>query len=440
MIKRLASATVLGAVSGLVCVGVRVALNLLQQLLTGSAGLLAESAQRMPPWRRVATPALGGLLAMAVLFLAARMLPREEPVDYIDAIRKQKPIPLLSAVVRVISSGFSIATGAAIGREGSMIQFATACVSGVADLRPTWFPDRRRYLAYGLAAAVGSVYRAPFAGIFFAMEIGFGCLDFRETVPLAVASGMGWMCSRELLRTGPLFAMPQALHLRMAEVLPALLLALTAALLAPLYFRLLHGSAVLAKVPLALVWSGLIVGALSLISTQVWGNGDSAMLAVVSGTPSLRMLACVVLLRLIASTVCVGSGAIGGVFTPTIFLGAGLGSVAASLLHRFQPSADAMLFTLVGLACFLAAVTHAPILSALMAAELTGHLPAVPLLLVLCFGAAWVSRRLEPRSLYAAASDRPTEAASPPAPRLGRRVPYRASRRKTPDNEHRTES
>lgn len=190
LIKRLLSATVLGAVSGLVCVGVRVALNLLQQLLTGSAGLLAESAQHMPPWRRVATPALGGLLAMAVLFLAARMLPREEPVDYVDAIRKQKPIPLLSAVVRVISSGFSIATGAAIGREGSMIQFATACVSGVADLRPTWFPDRRRYLAYGLAAAVGSVYRAPFAGIFFATEIGFGCLDFRETVPLALASGM----------------------------------------------------------------------------------------------------------------------------------------------------------------------------------------------------------------------------------------------------------
>lgn len=234
--------------------------------------------------------------------------------------------------------------------------------------------------------------------------------------------------------------MPQALHLRMAEVLPALLLTLTAALLAPLYFRLLHGSAVLAKVPLALVWSGLMVGALSLVSTQVWGNGDSAMLAVVSGTPSLRMLTGVMLLRLIASTACVGSGAIGGVFTPTIFLGAGLGSVAALLLHRFQPGADAMLFTLVGLACFLAAVTHAPILSALMAAELTGHLSAVPLLLVLCFGAAWVSRRLEPRSLYAAASDRPTEAASPTAPSAEAAVPYRASRRETPDNEHRTES
>jgi CIC family chloride channel protein len=148
--------------------------------------------------------------------------------------------------------------------------------------------------------------------------------------------------------------------------------------------------------PGALLWAGLVVGLLSLLRPAVWGNGDVALLETIAGSTDLRGIASLLLLRLVATALCVGAGTAGGVFTPTLFAGASLGLIAGQLLHVAQPT----LLAVAGLSAFLAAATHAPMTAGLMAVELTGCYELLPLLLVLNFCACFVAKRLSSRLLY----------------------------------------
>lgn len=153
------------------------------------------------------------------------------------------------------------------------------------------------------------------------------------------------------------------------------------------------------------MWAGVVVGLLSLFHPTVWGNGDVALIKVLGAGISLSALAGVLLFRLLATTACVGTGTVGGVFTPTLFAGAAFGAVAASLTHSAQP----VVLALVGLGAFLAAVTHAPWMASLMAVELTGQWHLLPLLLVLNLLAAWTAKRISPHSLYGIATPTPAD-------------------------------
>lgn len=110
-------------------------------------------------------------------------------------------------------------------------------------------------------------------------------------------------------------------------------------------------------------------------------------------------------LRLIATTFCVGTGTVGGVFTPTLFVGAAMGLVAGQMLHLSQP----VLFAVLGLGCFLSAVTHAPWMASFMAVELTGEWHLLPAVIVCNLLASFVAHRISPRSLYAIASHEPLD-------------------------------
>jgi CIC family chloride channel protein len=152
------------------------------------------------------------------------------------------------------------------------------------------------------------------------------------------------------------------------------------------------------RLPVALLWGGLFVGLLSLLRPAVWGNGDVALMNALAGAPALGSVVFLLLIRLLATTACVGVGTVGGVFTPTLFAGASFGLIAGYLLHVDQP----VLLAIAGLSALLAAVTHAPLMASLMAVELTGQYQLLPLLLVVNLGAWFVARSISPRSLYAA--------------------------------------
>src|SRR4030088_2655679 len=127
-------AMALGLTSSLACVVVRLFFRLLQWLVTGHSGLLAQAAEGLPPWYRVITPAFGALAAMAVIWAARRFAKSGNFEEYIEAVRLNGGrIAFLPTLWRTISSAFSVATGAAIGREGSMIQFATAATSWLGE-------------------------------------------------------------------------------------------------------------------------------------------------------------------------------------------------------------------------------------------------------------------------------------------------------------------
>jgi CIC family chloride channel protein len=398
-------AVVLGAASGSACVAVRLFFRLLQWVFVQQTGMLPMAAATLPPARRILTPMIGAALATLVLWMMRRSAPDLRFEEYVEAVRlRDGRIPLLSTVWRTASSAFSVATGAAIGREGSMIQFAAAISSWVGQRSPLRNLSLSRQVAYGAAAAVAAAYQAPFAGVFFAMEIVLGEWAWNDVPRLLLASSTGWLVSRLLLGAGPLFAVRGSLPMT-HDLLWVLPLALVLGASGPVYQKLLHLSGAAKRLPFALLWSGLAVGVLALIEPKVWGNGDAALLGILQDKTMLLSIASVLAYRLVATTFCVGTGTVGGVFTPTLFVGAAFGLVAGHLVHNPEPS----ILAICGMGLLMAAVTHAPFMAALMAVELTGQWHLLTIILPCNLLASLIARTISRESLYAIASPEPAQ-------------------------------
>ena len=283
-----------------------------------------------------------------------------------------------------------------------MIQFAAAISSWIGERSPLRTVPLSRQVAYGAAAAVAAAYQAPIAGVFFVIEIVLGEWAWNDILRLFLASSTGCLMSRLVLGSGPLFPVSGSLPMT-GDLLWVLPLALVLGAVGPAYQKLLHLSGAAKRLPFALLWSGLAVGVLALIEPKVWGNGDAALLGILQNKTMLLGIVSVLVCRLIATTFCVGTGTVGGVFTPTLFAGAALGLATSHLLHNPQPS----ILAICGMGLLMAAVTHAPFMAALMAVELTGQWHLLPILLPCSLLASCIARTISRESLYAIATPEP---------------------------------
>ena len=421
------AAVLLGAVSAFAAAVVRLSFIGLEWVFTHSTAPPPVAGAHLSSVRRLLTPAIGGLLATVVLLLRRRRAHRlgREPrpyVEYVEAVRHgQGVIPFVPNCWRTLSAAFSVATGAAIGREGSMIQFAAAAASLFgrflrAHLPPIEPLNLRLLVAFGVAGGVNTAYNAPVAAVFFAAEIVLGSLDWRELFLLALAAGSGWAVSGAMLGTHTLYPTRVAFTGQGWGLALLPLLAVLFACLGPLYQGLIRSLGAFRAWPWALAGSGLLVGLASLLDPRVWGNGDLGLSAAL-GTPVLPglsiaapALALLLALRLLATTVCVGAGTVGGVFTPTLFAGGAAGALLVHLLPHTVPPFHAALWAIAGMSFLMAAVTHAPIMASLMAVELTGSWRLLPVLLPLNLLTWQVARRLSNHALYAIASQAPAHA------------------------------
>lgn len=399
-LARAAWAILLGAASGLACVAIRLSFRLLQWIFTQQIGALPSVAAMLSPPRRIITPMEGAALVIFITWLTQRFMSIPSFEGYVEAVRlRGGRIPFVSTAWRTLASAFSVATGASIGREGSMIQFAAAVASWIGTKTPIRALSLSQQVAYGVAAAVSAVYQAPIAGVFFATEIVLGEWAWENASPLLLASTSGWFVSRVVLDAGPLFPIAGTLHFTLGFlwIFP---LAVAFGLLGPAYQQLLYYSRAANRLPFALLWGALLTGLLSLIEPKVWGNGDVALLSVMQNKLTLFGVSGLLALRIIATTVCVGTRTVGGVFTPTLFAGAALGLTLAHLFHSREP----LLFAICGMGLLMAAVTHAPLMAAAMAVELTGQWHLAALIVPCTLVASFVARTISRTSLYGIAS------------------------------------
>ena len=413
------AAALIGAASAFGAAVVRLSFIGLEWVLTRSTAHPPVAAAHLPLWRRALTPVIGALLASVVLLVQkrhARRLGREPRpyAEYVESVRHSHgEIPLIPNCWRTLSAAFSVGSGAAVGREGSMIQFAAAiasfCGRWIRRLGGAKPLDLSLLVALGVAGGVTTAYNAPLAAVFFAAEIVLGRIELRELPLLALASGAGWCVSGSILGWTRLYPAHASLLAQRGWLALLPLLAIAFGFVGPLYRWLIRGLGAAKALPLALVWSGLLVGVASVLDPRVWGNGDLGLSAALGRAelPGLSIavpaLGVLLALRLMATTACVGTGTVGGVFTPTLFAGGALGALFGHLLPVSSPT----LWAIVGMSCLMAAVTHAPLMAGFMAVELTGDWPLLPLLLVLNLIAWGVARRLSGDALYAIASQAP---------------------------------
>ena len=420
------AAALVGCVSAAAIIGFRALINLVELGFTGHGGSLVAAARSLSPWHRAATCAIGGLIAGLVLECGLRWAARgpqgAEHIDSMDAAREGGfELNDRTTLVRSASSLLSVGSGASIGREGPMVQLTAWLASRIAGLVRLPAAECNAILVCGIAAGIGAAYHAPGAGVVFALELALGYFARHAIAPVLIAASTACALIYWLVEPHPLYVMPTVTATPTSVVL-ALVLGPVCGGLGWSLLRLLElsrrGFARIRALPLRLAIGGVLVGAISAVLPEVWGNGYSVVSEVLQGRLAWEFVLLLLAAKLLATAISSGSGAIGGVFTPTLFVGATSGYVLAHAgAQWFGPefAGQAGLTAIVGMGAVLASVTHAPMMAIVMVLEMTGQYQlAVPVMMA-CGLAFAVSTHFGTRPLYG----NPIEGAAQP----GRKQP-----------------
>lgn len=377
-------------------------------LLTGHDGSYVESFRQLEWWQRILVPSAGGLLAGLTLCFGSRFKTKASSTDYMEAVVVGSGnLSVKVSLVKSLSALFSGASGASIGREGPLV----ALSSLVASVAGRWmkFPlaRQRQIVACGAAAGIASAYHAPISGAFFVAEIVLGSLAMESFGPLVVSSVIATLTTRAYHGSEALYAAPVFTLRDTREFIPYVILGIGCGLVAPLFLKFLKGSeAVFTKLNLPLylrlALGGAIVGVLAIYRPEVTGNGGVLVFDILNHPGTWQALAVILGCKLLATGATFGSGAVGGVFTPTLFTGAAVGflfgEACRALLPGWQLEPGA--FGLVGMGAFLSAATGAPVMAIIMLFELTLNYQILMPIMLAGVISYYVCRSVTQHSLY----------------------------------------
>lgn len=399
-----------GIIGGLINAGFFLATTWLKLLFLGQDGDPAEIAEWLTPFLRLAVPVLGALAAGLVLHWGGQLVPRQGSSNLLEVVvAGDGRLPFRTNLVRTLSSLLSVASGASIGREGPIAQFSATLASKAGQLTGAP-PFRLRLLvACGAAAGMAAAYNAPVAGAVFAAQILLGNFAMNLFAPLVCSSVVAAVLSRSFFGIEPLYRVPEfelnrVIHLPWFVVLGALSGFLGAAFLRLLRLAERGFGRLNQPIHIRLVLAGLGAGLIAVAMPEVWGNGYAIASRLLEHPPryDLLVLGALLVAKLAAVVLTVGAGTVGGVFTPTLFLGAALGSTFGQALHLagFAPSLPTAAFALAGMGGLLAATTHSPLLAMIMIFEISLNSSLMPALMLACAVGTIVGRRLHAASVY----------------------------------------
>jgi chloride channel protein, CIC family len=403
----------IGVLGGLVNLVFYHATESVKALFLSHEGDPVEVAEMMVGWQRVVTPALGGLLAGLVLYWGLRLVGPQRSSNLLEGVvAGDGRLPFRSAIVKFLSSLISIGSGASIGREGGITQLSATFASKWGQLAH-WHPYRLRLLVgCGAASGISAAYNAPISGAVFAALIVLGNFSMNLFAPLVFSSVVATMVSRSFFGIQPWYSVPPFDLTSVVQLPWFICLGILTGALGAGFLKLLGQSEDLFKrlqipVYLRLALGGLVVGVIALKVPQVWGNGYVVTNRILHqdfpvAAAGLVFLVTVLAAKLVATLATVGSGAVGGVFTPTLFLGASTGAsfgVALRLLHLGEGLPIAA-FAVVGMGSMLSATTRSPLLAMIMILEISLDYSLMPALMLACVVSVLVARNLHPESIY----------------------------------------
>ncbi len=394
-----------GIGTGLAAAALTGLLELVQHAAWGGQGTnLLRAASQASPWRHLTVLIGAGLLVGAAQWLLTR-LTSGNGIDITAAIWFHAGrLPALRTLASATLSVVIVGMGTALGREGAPKQAGAVVANAMSDRMRLSDEERRLLVACGAGAGMAAAYGVPLGGALFALEVLRGMLALRFVLPALVTSLVATGVSWTFLPDAPTYVIPlyRGSVSSAGFALPA---GLVIGLASVAYVRSVawadghkpKGRWRLVAPVLAL---GLL-GAASIPLPQLLGNGRDVAELAFKGQLGAGLLSALLLLRPAATILCLGSGAPGGLFTPSLTVGAMLGGVLGVAWSWLWPGVPAGLFAVLGAGAMLAAITQGPISTVVLMMELTGYARAavVPLLLIVAT-ATLIARTIEPRSIY----------------------------------------
>ena len=365
----------------------------------GEFVIFPHGQQTLLPWMIVAVMGLGGLVSGWLVYTFAPEAEGHGTDAAIDSFHnKRGEIRFRIPVIKTLASAITLGTGGSAGREGPIAQIGAGFGSLLATKLNLTPRDRRILLAAGMGAGVGAIFRAPLAGALFAGEILYRDADLEADVivPSAVSSTVAYsvfcLSLPASLRFSPLFGEHVQFEVAtIMELLPYTCLAIVLALFSVLYIKTFSGMQKLFRnipvVPHLRPMIGAVVAGLVGVSLYfAWGQNADTLAVLGSGygliqkafgdslSLSITLLVFVAFFKIVTTSLTISSGGSGGVFGPSMVIGACLGASVGQGFHAWWPEVvrQPQAFAIVGMAGFFAGCARAPFSTILMVTEMTG--------------------------------------------------------------------
>jgi CIC family chloride channel protein len=360
-------------------------------------------------WHRVLIPAVGSLLMGYLLY---RYFPdaRGSGVPQTKAALYAREGRITAATMfgKFFCTSATLASGIPLGREGPTVQVGAGIASVLGrhlGLRPE---KVKALIPVAAAAAIAAAFNTPLAAVLFALEEIVGDLHAPVLGSVVLASATSWGVLRLLLGNDPLFKVPQYQLVNPWEFVIYAVLGVAGGLLSVAFTKLLLGMRERflkfprRTLPFQPVIGGVLVGTMGWFVPQVLGVGYEHVGAVLNGGMALRLMVLLLILKLFAVTTSYASGNAGGIFGPSLFLGAMLGGAIGTIAHNLFPYhvATAGAYALVGMGTAFAGIVRAPMTSVVMIFEITRDYAVIVPLMISNLVSFFISSRLQKQAIY----------------------------------------
>ncbi len=349
-------------------------------------GQLADNGlSALGDWRVVLIPAIGGLFIGPIIYFLAREAKGHGVPEVMLAIETEGGrIRPRVAVVKSLASALTIGSGGSVGREGPIVQIASAIGSTVGQVARLSDANVRLLVAAGAAGGISATFNAPIAGVFFALEVILRHFNVRNFSVVVLSSVVADAIGHAYFGDHPAFLIPEY-RLESALEFPLYgLLGIVAAVAALVFVWILYKSEdIFDRLPVP-EWGRTAIGGLGVGLLGLWfvdlfavgygsGPSESAIPSALAGDRSLQVLVALAGLKMLATSVTIGSGGSGGVFAPSLFIGAMLGGAFGDVANRIWPgvTAPSGAYAMVGMAAVFAGAARAPITSIIILFEMT---------------------------------------------------------------------
>jgi CIC family chloride channel protein len=398
-------ASMIGIGTGLASIAFKVLIEIINGLFFIQSSRVLKSL--LGEYYLILLPALGGLLAGSIVYFWGREK-GGYGVSEVMAVVDQDGIMKAGPVwAKTFASAVTIGSGGSAGLHGPIVHIGSS-IGSVVGQKFQVSPDiLRTLLACGAAGGISATFNAPIGGVLFAQEVILGRFSSSNFILIVISSLISAIISRVYWGDYPSFMVPPYELITPGELLFYLVLGVLAGTLAVIFIKALYSAEDLFKqIPLPdylkPALGGLLVGLMGVYYPQIFGVGYESVEGILSNDLSWYLVVILMGAKLIATSLTLGSGGLGGVFAPSLYMGSMLGGSYGYLLNQLFPSMTALpgAYALVGMAGVFAGIAQAPITAIIIIFEMTGDYKVVLPLMLVCVISALVARGICPESIY----------------------------------------
>jgi len=405
-------AIVIGVLGGMGAIGVRFLIHAIMHLSLGNEYQILIGA--IPWYYLILTPAIGGAIVGPTIYFFAREAKGHGVPEVMESVVKRGGIIRKRvAFVKAIATSICIGTGGSTGREGPIVQIGASIGSAIGQMLKLPANKVKTLVGCGAAAGIAATFNAPIAGALFAVEIILGEFGVAQFSPIVISSVIATVVSKQVSGNAfPAFHIPAYELKTIWELVPYAILGLLGAIVAVLFIQVLYFlEDFFEKLPIPdyvkPLIGGLLLGLIGIGFPEIFGTGHAAVESALHGHIVWYLMLALVIIKIISTSVTLGSGGSGGIFAPALFIGAmlggGFGEVTYQLFHESLglPPAFPLVTMLVAMGAVVSASIHAPITAILIIFELTAYNYEIILpLMIATIISTLFARKLKKESIY----------------------------------------